>query len=252
MAQELTNKVVLITGGGSGIGRATALRFARAGAKLAIVDVDADGGRETVQMLTKMKAEALFIQADVSQAADVQRMVADTLAQYGRLDCAFNNAGISGTRASTEDTSQAEFDRIINVNLKGVWLCMKYELGQMLEQGSGVIVNTASVAGLTGAPRLPAYAASKHGIVGLTKTAALEYAAHNIRVNAVCPAVIWTPMVERAIAANPQLMEGGTYSNPSQRVGQAEEVAEAALWLCSDASSYTTGATLTVDGGLTA
>ena len=249
---NLENKVVLITGGGSGIGRATAVLFAKAGAKLAIADIDVKGGQETAAFITSHNGEAIFIQTDVSKAEQVLGMVEETVAQYGRLDCAFNNAGIEGETRRTMDVSEDDFDRIIAINLKGVWLCMKYELEQMVRQGHGSIVNTASVAGLVGAHSLPVYAASKHGVVGLTRSAAVEYARKGIRVNAVCPAVIRTPMVERAMEAFPKLQEGMIGNNPSKRLGEADEVAEAVLWLCSDASSFTNGATLTVDGGMTA
>ncbi len=249
---DLENKIVLITGAGSGIGRATAVLFAKAGAKLALVDIDPQGGQETAEMITSHGSEALFIQADVSKADQVMGMVEEAVAQYGRLDCAFNNAGIEGAPTRTMDVTEGDFDHIIAVNLKGVWLCMKYELAQMVRQGHGNIVNTASVAGLVGAHSLPVYAASKHGVVGLTRSAAVEYARKGIRVNAVCPAVIRTPMVERGMGVFPELEKAMVGNNPSKRLGEADEVAEAVLWLCSDASSFTNGATLTVDGGMTA
>jgi NAD(P)-dependent dehydrogenase (short-subunit alcohol dehydrogenase family) len=249
---QLTGKIALITGGGSGIGRETAVLFAQHHAKIAIADLNAAGGRETVQMITDGGGSAFFVQTDVTQAAQVENMVNEVVGEYGRLDIAFNNAGIEGAPVRTADVSEAEFDQIIAVNVKGVWLCMKFELQQMLRQGSGVIINAASVAGLIGAHSMPAYAASKHAVVGLTRTAAVEYARKGIRVNAVCPAVIRTPMIERAIEQLPQLEQGAIQNNPSRRLGQPREVAEAVLWLASDASSFTTGATLTVDGGLTA
>ncbi|MCB8951371.1 MAG: SDR family oxidoreductase [Ardenticatenales bacterium] len=249
---SLTNKVTLITGAGAGIGRAAALAFAQAGARLALVDIDEGAGQETARLAQEMGSEAIFVRADVRQAAEVAHMVQATVAHFGRLDCAFNNAGIEGPPTRTADTPEADFDQIIAVNLKGVWLCMKYEIQQMLAQGGGVIVNTASVAGLVGAHSMPAYAASKHGVIGLTKTAAVEYARKNIRVNAVCPAVIRTAMVERALDVMPQLAEGMIAANPSRRLGEPVEVAAAVLWLCSDAASFVTGAALTIDGGLTA
>ncbi len=252
MTKRLQDKVTLITGGGSGIGRATAVIFAKEGAKLAVADVNADGGLDTVQMITDAGGEAFFIQADVSNSIQVQTMVGEVVAAYGRLDIAFNNAGIEGVPVRTMDVTEDDFDRIMAVNLKGVWLCLKYELEQMVAQESGVIVNTASVAGLVGAHSLPAYAASKHGVVGLTRTAAIEYAGKGIRVNAVCPAVIRTPMVARAIAALPRFETAVIHNNPSHRLGEADEVAKAVLWLCSDESSFTNGAALTVDGGFTA
>lgn len=249
---QLENKVALITGGGSGIGRATAVLFAQEGAKVAVADVNLDTAEETVQMIADNGGRAFAFQADVSRADDVQAMVGEVVARYGRLDCAFNNAGIEGLPTRTMDVTEDDFDRIIAVNLKGVWLCLKYELAQMVAQGSGAIVNTASVAGLTGAHSMPAYAASKHGVVGLTRTAAVEYGRKNIRINAVCPAVINTPMVSRGFEAFPQFLEATVRINPMRRLGQADEVARAVLWLCSDAASFTNGLALTVDGGFTA
>jgi NAD(P)-dependent dehydrogenase (short-subunit alcohol dehydrogenase family) len=249
---QLQNKIALITGGGSGIGRETAVLFAKHGAKVAVVDVNPAGGQETVEMIIEQGGDAFFIGADVSQTAAVGKMMGEVVAQYGRLDIAFNNAGIEGVPVRSAEVSEANFDQIMAVNVKGVWLCMKFELQQMLMQGHGVIVNTASVAGLIGAHSMSVYAASKHAVVGLTRTAAVEYASKGIRINAVCPAVIRTPMVERAIEQLPKLEQGIILNNPSHRLGTTHEVAEAVLWLASDASSFTNGATLTVDGGLTA
>ncbi len=249
---QLDGKIALITGGGSGIGRETAVLFAKHGAKVAIADINPVGGQETVEMIAKQGGEAFFVQVDVSQASQVEHMVNAVVGRYGRLDIAFNNAGIEGTPVRTADVTEADFDQIMAVNVKGVWLCMKYELQQMLLQGGGTIINAASVAGLIGAHSMPAYAASKHAVVGLTRTAAVEYARKGIRVNAVCPAVIRTAMVERAIEQLPQLEQGALMNNPSRRLGETHEVAEAVLWLASDASSFTNGAALTVDGGLTA
>jgi NAD(P)-dependent dehydrogenase (short-subunit alcohol dehydrogenase family) len=250
--QQLADKIALITGGSSGIGRETAVLFANHGAKLAIADINLNGGQETVQLISDAGGEAFFVQADVSQAAQVENMVNEVVGRYGRLDIAFNNAGIDGAPVRTIDVSEEEYDRIMAVNAKGVWLCLKYEIQQMLRQGGGVIVNTASVAGLIGSHSMSAYAASKHAVVGLTRTAAVEYARKGIRVNAVCPAIIRTEMVERAFATLPRLEQGALDNNPSHRLGEAHEVAQAVLWLASDASSFTNGATLTVDGGLTA
>jgi NAD(P)-dependent dehydrogenase (short-subunit alcohol dehydrogenase family) len=249
---QLQNKVALITGGGSGIGRATAVHFANAGAQVAIADLNPTGGQETVDQITAAGGDAFFVQADVAQAADVQAMIHAVVAHYGRLDCAFNNAGIEGNPARTKDTTEADFDRIIAINLKGVWLCMKHELEQMLAQGHGVIVNTASVAGLVGAHSMPAYAASKHGVIGLTRTAAVEYARKNIRINAICPSFVQTPLVDRAFAALPGLEQGVINANPSRRLAEPHEIAQAVLWLCSDAASFVNGTALTVDGGFTA
>lgn len=252
MDDSLQNKVVLVTGGASGIGRVTALALAHAGAKVAVADVNAAAGEEIAQLIRERESEALFVPTDVGDAAAVQALIQTIVATYGRLDCAFNNAGIEGLPTRTADASEDDFDQIMRVNVKGVWLCMKYELQQMVAQGGGVIVNTASVAGLVGAHSLPIYSASKHAVVGLTKSAAVEYARKGVRVNAVCPTVIRTPMVERGLAALPQFMDVVKQSIPMRRIGEPEEVAAAVLWLCSDASRFVTGATLTVDGGFTA
>ena len=248
----LEDKVVLITGGGSGIGRATAVLCAKEGATVVVVDVDEAGGRETVQMLTDRSSPAMFVLADVSRSADVQGMIQMVVMEYGRLDCAFNNAGIEGEVVRTADVTEEDFDRIMAVNLKGVWLCMKYEIQQLLAQGGGTIVNTASAAGLVGTHSMPVYGASKHGVVGLTRTAAVEYGRKGIRVNAVAPSVIRTPMVERGFTAFPLFVETSERVNPMRRLGEAEEVAQAVVWLLSVQSSYTNGAVITVDGGFTA
>ena len=252
MAGLTEGKIVLVTGAGSGIGRATALVFAREGAKVVVADIVVEGGQETVQQIEAAGGEAIFVKADVSQAADVETLIAKTVETYGRLDCAFNNAGIEGGMKLTIDCTKEEFDRTIAVNLTGVWLCMKYEIQQMLSQGSGAIVNTASAAGLVGFPGLPDYVASKHGVVGLTKTAALEYAKSGIRVNAVCPGVIQTPMVERGAQLSPGFDELALSMEPVGRFGQPAEVGEAVVWLCSDAASFVTGHPMVVDGGLVA
>jgi NAD(P)-dependent dehydrogenase (short-subunit alcohol dehydrogenase family) len=252
MAGCVEGKVALVTGGASGIGRATALTFAREGAKLIVADMNEDGGQQTVHMITEKGGEAIFVRTDVSQAVEVQALIAQAVAIYGRLDCAHNNAGISGGgRALTAEYAEETWHRVILINLTGVWLCMKYEIPQMLSQGSGAIVNTASVAGLIGGRGLAAYVASKHGVVGLTKTAALEYAQQGIRVNCVCPGVIQTPMTERALR-DPERRARIIASAPIGRVGTPEEVAEAVVWLCSDAASFVTGHTMTVDGGYVA
>jgi NAD(P)-dependent dehydrogenase (short-subunit alcohol dehydrogenase family) len=246
------NKVVLVTGGGGGIGRASALAFARAGARVAVTDRDTAAGQETVQQVRAIGAEALFVQADVCQALEVESMVAQVVAHFGRLDCAFNNAGIEEEHLRLADCAEETFDRIMAVNVKGVWLCMKYQLAQMLAQGGGSIVNTASVAGLVGAPKMAAYSASKHAVIGLTKSAAVEYGRKNIRVNAVCPGVIRTVMFERAVQADPKLGSSVALLHPVGRIGEAQEVAAVVLWLSSDAASFVTGHAHTVDGGLTA
>ena len=249
---QLDGKVALITGAGSGIGRASALVFAREGAKVALADIVVEGGEETVRMVKEAGGEAFFIKADVSNAAEVEAMVNTVVETYGRIDCAYNNAGIEGQLASTDEYAEDMFDKVIGINLTGVWLCMKYELPHMLKQGSGAIVNTASGAGLIGVAGMSAYVASKHGVVGLTKTAALEYAKSGIRVNAVCPGLIQTPMVERITNGHPQLGEALVAAEPIGRTGRPEEIAESVVWMCSDAASFVTGHAMSVDGGFVA
>jgi NAD(P)-dependent dehydrogenase (short-subunit alcohol dehydrogenase family) len=252
MAGLVQDKIALVTGGGSGIGRATALMFAREGAKVVVADIVVTGGEETVQLIQAAGGEATFVKADMANASDIEAMVQKVIATYGRLDCAHNNAGIEGATGRTADYNEAEWDRVIRINLTAVWLCMKYEIPQMLKQGGGAIVNTASDAGLLGVPQMPAYVASKHGVVGLTKTAALEYAKSGIRVNAVCPGVIHTPMVERITGQRPGRAERMTAAEPVGRMGKPEEIAAAVVWLCSDAASFVTGLPMAVDGGIAA
>ena len=252
MPGRVAGKVALVTGGASGIGRATALTFAREGAKLIIADMNEEGGHQTVHMIMEKGGEAIFVRTDVSKAVEVQALISQAVKTYGRLDCAHNNAGISGGgRALTAEYPEDRWQQVIAVNLTGVWLCMKYEMVQMLLQGGGSIVNTASAAGLVGLPYASAYVASKHGVVGLTKTAALEYAQQGIRVNCVCPGVIHTPMTERGLS-DPERRARIIAMEPIGRVGAPEEVAEAVVWLCSDAASFVTGHAMSVDGGLVA
>ena len=252
MAGRLEGKVSLVTGGGSGIGRASALAFAREGAKVVIADVSVAGGEETVQMVKKAGGEAIFIKTDVTKAAEVERLINKAIKTYGRLDCAHNNAGIGSTPGVyTADYTEEEWDRVIGANLKGVWLCMKYEIPQMLKQGGGAIVNTSSMFGLVAGPGMSAYIASKHGIVGLTRAAALDYAKGGIRVNAVCPGPTNTPMLQRTAAADPE-GEAQRGTTPLGRIGTPEEQANAAVWLCSDEASFVTGLIMAVDGGYVA
>ena len=253
----LESAVALVTGGGSGLGRATALAFARAGARVVVADVDTAGGAETVRRVVAAGGEALFVRTDVAQAAEVEALVRKTVAAYGRLDCAFNNAGVSTPQAGggglIHEHPEETWDRVISINLKGVWLCLKYEISQMRRQGGGAIVNAASIYGLVGSGRGgSAYTASKHGVVGLTKAAALENAQQGIRVNAVCPGFIETPMVEQIFAQRPEQEPQVIAAHPLGRLGVPNEVAETVVWLCSPAASFVTGHALPVDGGYVA
>jgi len=249
---SFTGKTVLITGGAGGIGRATAQGFAAAGATVVISDIAGDAGRHLARSIVDGGGAATFVEADVTSSTSVETLVAECVRRHGRLDYAFNNAGIELEAARTADADEDAFDRIIAVNLKGVWLCLKYQIRQMLAQGGGAIVNTASVAGLGAAATMPSYAASKHGVVGLTRTAAVEYAHKGIRVNAVCPGVIRTAMYERAVAADPRRKEAMERIHPMRRIGEPDEVAAAVMWLCSDQAGFVTGHLMTIDGGLTA
>jgi NAD(P)-dependent dehydrogenase (short-subunit alcohol dehydrogenase family) len=252
--QQFSGKVALVTGGASGIGRACSQLFAKEGASVVVSDVAVEDGEETVRLIEEDGGEASFVEADVSKAAEVEALVGRAVEAYGRLDYAFNNAGIEGSMATnTADYSEEDWDRVIGVNLKGVWLCMKHEIPQMLRQGGGSIVNNSSVEGLVGLQGPSAYAASKHGVVGLTKTAALEYAQSGIRVNAVCPGLIRTPMVERYTEGDAETeAQWAAIFEPVGRMGSAEEVGEAVVWLCSEAASFVTGHAMAVDGGYVA
>jgi NAD(P)-dependent dehydrogenase (short-subunit alcohol dehydrogenase family) len=249
MAGILDGKIALITGAGSGIGRATACIFAREGARLVLADVVEAGGNETLRMIKEAGADGIFVKCDVANEADVEATVARAVAHFGRLDCAFNNAGIGGAGRLTHEYSIEEWNRVIAINLTGVWLCMRAEIAQMLKQKSGAIVNTSSIMGLTGAIRVPAYTAAKHGVAGLTKAAALEYARHGLRINAVCPAPIYTPMLMGAFEKRPDMEERYARAEPMKRIGQPAEIGEAVAWLCSDRASYVTGLPMPVDGG---
>ncbi|MNF79926.1 SDR family oxidoreductase [Pseudomonas alkylphenolica] len=252
MSMTFSGQVALVTGGAAGIGRATALAFATEGLKVVVADLDAAGGQGTVDLIRAAGGEALFVTCNVTREADVQQLLACTIEAYGRLDYAFNNAGIEIEQGRLAEGSEAEFDAIMGVNVKGVWLCMKYQLPLLLAQGGGAIVNTASVAGLGAAPKMSIYSASKHAVIGLTKSAAIEYAKKKIRVNAVCPAVIDTDMFRRAYEADPRKAEFAAAMHPVGRIGKVEEIASAVLYLCSDGAAFTTGHALAVDGGATA
>ena len=249
MVRPFEGKVALVTGGNSGIGRATALLFSHQGARVVIAARRAEEGEATVAEIRRNGGEAIFVKTDVALAADVEAVVRKTVAEYGRLDCAFNNAGISGG-APLHEITEGAWDQMIDVNLKGVWLGMKYQIIQMLSQGGGAIVNDSSVAGLTGYVRSPAYSASKHGVIGLSKSAALQYLDKGIRINVVCPGMIMTPMIDRAFAIPG--VEAWFRSKIPGRGGNPEEVAQVVTWLCSEAASYLTGVALPVDGGLVA
>jgi NAD(P)-dependent dehydrogenase (short-subunit alcohol dehydrogenase family) len=248
-------KVALVTGAGAGIGRASALAFARAGARVVVADVDAAGGAETVRQIEELEGEARFVRVDVSDEADVRRLVSETVDAFGRLDFAHNNAGIGAPPVPLHEAHRGAFERVLAVNVIGVWLCLKYEARQMLSTGTGgAIVNTASLAGLIGFPNNVAYATSKHAVLGITRTAALEYARRGIRVNAVCPAFVHTQMVDDFIAADPQHFNLDRLAGmqPMGRMGTPQEVADAVVWLCSDSSAFITGIALPLDGGTTA
>ncbi len=243
-------KVALITGAASGMGLATAKAFAESGASVALADQNEKAVRSAVDALTAQGHKALAIVCDVSDDARVEAMVAQTVATFGRLDMAYNNAGVQNVLAETADTTREDYDRVMRINLRGEWSCMKYELQQMRRQGRGAIVNCSSLGGLVGGAERGIYHAAKHGILGFTKSAALEYAARGIRINAICPGLIWTPMVDQMVEAGQgEAMKAMETSIPMGRVGRPEEIANAVLWLSSDAASYITGQSISVDGG---
>jgi NAD(P)-dependent dehydrogenase (short-subunit alcohol dehydrogenase family) len=246
---KFTDKVALITGGGSGIGRASALALSAEGASIMISDRSVEGGEESVRLIQAAGGNAIFIACDVSKSDQVEALVAGTIQEYGRLDCAVNSAGVGGDMTSTDRREESAWDLVMNVNLKGVWLSMKYEIPPMLAAGSGSIVNIASAAGLIGFRYGSAYSASKHGVVGLTRSAALEYATKGIRVNAVCPGFTDTPMVDTMKEVNPHMSEATIKAIPMRRLGTPEEIAQAVLWLCAPDSSFVTGHALAIDGG---
>jgi NAD(P)-dependent dehydrogenase (short-subunit alcohol dehydrogenase family) len=247
----MDGKVAIVTGASAGIGAATAHAFAAEGASVVVSDIDVARGEAVASTIEGAGGKAVFVRADVSGAADVGALVDAAVEQFGRLDYAFNNAGIEGDPAPTADCPRETWDRILSVNLTGVFLCMQAEIPRILESGGGAIVNCASIAGLVGFPAAPAYVASKHGVVGLTRSAALELAPQGLRVNAVCPGVIDTEMVARSAASQPDVIDQVVAAHPVGRLGQPEEVAATVVWLCSEAAAFITGQAIAVDGGYT-
>lgn len=250
LMRQLQDKVVLVTGGGSGIGRASSLAFAREGAKVVVSDVNVEGGLETTDLVRNKNGQAIYIEADVTRVSEVASLVDKAIQTYGYLDCAMNNAGILGKSFNIMEWDEEDWDSVMAVNLKSVWLCMKYELLHMAQCGRGAIVNTASTAGLVASLRSAAYCASKHGLIGLTKATALAYAKTGIRINALCPGVTDTPLIKGNTSDREKSIEYVQLIVPAGRLGTPEEQAEAALWLLSDAASFVIGHSLTVDGGL--
>jgi len=246
MSGILEGKVALVTGAAAGIGRASTLAFAAAGARVVVADIDAEGGAATAEAIAQAGGEAFFVQVDVTNATDVNALVAHTVERFGRLDYAHNNAGVLGMVAPLIDSPDDNFERVMDVNVKGVWLCLKAEIRQMLAQGGGAIVNTASSAGVKGSPILPAYSASKHAVVGLTKSVALAYARDGIRVNAVCPGYVDTDLLDRLFAAEPEKKERERLGTLIGRFGTPDEIAATVVWLCSDAASLMTAHALPV------
>lgn len=247
---QFQGKTAIVTGASTGIGRATALAFAKAGAQVVVADINKAQAEETAQMASK-HSKTIFVSCDVSSEADQQKLLSTAVKEFGRIDCAFNNAGIEGQQGPLHEGSLENFNRVISVNLTGVWLGMKYQIAQMIKQGSGgAIVNNASILGWVGFAGASPYTASKHGVLGMTKVAAIEYATQKIRVNAVCPGFIVTPMLERAgITSNAEMKKVVEALHPMKRMGTAEEIADATLWLCSDKATFVTGVALPVDGG---
>ena len=252
MNLSFENRVALVTGAASGMGLATAKAFAEAGAAITLADINEDAARSAAKGLVAAGHKAIGIRCDVADEAEVAAMVAQTVSTFGRLDAAFNNAGVQAPPSDMADEAAEEFDRVNAINLRGVWACMKHELRHMRAQGSGTIVNCSSLGGLVGLPSRAAYHASKHGVIGLTRSAALEYAPRGIRINAVCPGIIDTPMVASMLTSQPEAMKEMMKEQPIGRLGRPEEIAAAVLWLCSPGSSFVIGHALAVDGGYTA
>ena len=248
---NFSGRVAFVTGAASGIGRSTAMAFAREGANVVVADVSEQGNRETVRMIEELGARALAVTCNVVQAENVRLALDKTVETFGRLDFAFNNAGSEQAITMTADIAEEEWDRIVSINLRGVFMCMKYEIPLMLKQGGGAIVNTSSGAGVRGFKGQSAYAAAKHGVIGLTKSAALDYAHSNIRVNAVCPGIIYTPMMQRFTGGTAEGRERVIAQEPIGRMGNPEEIAAAVIWLCSDAASFVVGHAMVIDGGQT-
>ena len=252
MPTSYTNKVVLVTGGTSGIGRATAVAFAREGARVVVAGRRETEGAETVRLLRDAGGDGLFIKADVSKESDVRTLIEQTVATFGGLDCAFNNAGMEQPPGPIDEQEESLFDQIIGVNVKGVWLCLKYQIPEMLRRGAGTIVNNASMSAVVGFPGVPIYTASKHAVLGLTRALALEHAKAGVRINAVCPGAVDGEMFQRFAGDNREVREHMMAMHPMGRLGKPEEIASAVLWLCSEGAGFTTGHALMLDGGYVA